>query len=75
MSQMKVSQEIVLLNPQAEHLSDPVPLAPRLPTLKGATIAILNGLWRPWRASFPMPKAPSSCKGIEGPARGAVRAT
>ena len=42
MAQVQVGEEIVLLSPSAERDSNELPPAPRLPSLKGASITIIN---------------------------------
>ena len=45
----EVSEGVVLLNPKAEPEIEQASLAPRLPTIKGATVALVNAFRDPDR--------------------------
>ena len=50
MAQVQISEGTTLLNPTAEQVAKETPLASRLPTLNGATIAVINALKDPERS-------------------------
>ena len=50
MAQVQISEGVTLLDPTAEQVARETPLASRLPTLNGATIAVVNALKDPDRS-------------------------
>jgi hypothetical protein len=50
MAQVQIIEGTTLLNPTAEQVAKETPLASRLPTLNGATIAVINALKDPERS-------------------------
>ena len=50
MAQTQIIEGTTLLNPTAEQVAKETPLASRLPTLNGATIAVINALKDPERS-------------------------
>ena len=50
MVQVQISEVTTLLNPTAEQVAKETPLASRLATLNGATIAVINALKDPERS-------------------------
>lgn len=50
MAQVQISEGVTLLDPTAEQVARETPLASRLPTLNGATIAVVNALKDPERS-------------------------
>ena len=50
MAQVQISEGVTLLDPTAEQAARETPLASRLPTLNGATIAVVNALKDPERS-------------------------
>ena len=51
MAEVQAGQEVVLLNPKAEHDHKEIQRASRLPTLKGASIVVINALRNPQDSS------------------------
>ena len=50
MAQVQIREGVTLLDPTAEQVARETPLASRLPTLNGATIAVVNALKDPERS-------------------------
>ncbi len=50
MAQVQIGEGVTLLDPTAEKVARETPLASRLPTLNGATIAVVNALKDPERS-------------------------